>query len=93
VPTNKTIVITFGYRHGEPPPADTTIDLRDVHESDYKVWEKEAESLMKEIEPGSVVAIGCQDGDDRSVHIAKLIQKHMPNVMVVDRDLSPEAAS
>ena len=91
MPTNRTIVISFGYRHGEPPPADTTVDLRDVDDQDYDAWKKEAKSIIKEIEPGSVVAVGCADGDDRSVHIARLIQKYMPNVIVVDRDLSPEA--
>ena len=91
MPTNKTIIITFGFRHGEPPPADMTIDLRDVAHDDYKDWEKEAQEIAKQIEPGTVVAIGCNDGDDRSATIGNLLQKYLPNVVTVDRDLSPEA--
>jgi RNase adaptor protein for sRNA GlmZ degradation len=91
--TNRTVIITFGYRHGDAPPADMTVDLRDVNDHDYSVWEKEAESIAQEIEPGTVVALGCRDGDDRSVHIARLIQKHLDHVVVVDRDLGPDAAS
>lgn len=89
---NRTILITFGHRHGEPPPADMTVDLRDVQDHDYDVMEQEAKSIAKEIEPGSVVALGCENGCNRSVHIARLIQKHMSNVAIVDCDLSPEAS-
>jgi RNase adaptor protein for sRNA GlmZ degradation len=88
---NKTIIITFGYRHGEPPPADMTVDVRDVAHHDYDACEQEAKAIAKEIEPGTVVAIGCDDGDDRSATIANMIQKYVDNTVVVDRDLSPAA--
>lgn len=93
MPTNRTIVISFGYTHGEPPPADYTVDLREVDDQDYNVWKKEAKAIIAEIEPGSVVAVGCHDGDDRGPHIALLIQKYLDNVVVVHRDLGPEAAT
>jgi RNase adaptor protein for sRNA GlmZ degradation len=86
----KTVFITFGYRHGEPPTADYTVDVRDLRH-DYDEWKKEAKAIIQKIEPGSVVAIGCHDGDDRSVQIATLIQKYMDNVTIAHRDLSTEA--
>ena len=91
MPTNRTIIITFGYRHGAPPIADVTVDCREIDDHDYHKWGYEADAIIEAIEPGMVVALGCMDGDDRSVHIARLIQKKMDNVVVVDRDLSPEA--
>src|SRR5712664_4443262 len=93
MPINRTIVISFGYRHGAPPPADMTVDLREVDDRNYASFIKEAKAIIAEIEPGSVVALGCHDGDDRSVHIARLIQKYMDNVVCVDRDLGPDAGS
>ena len=67
------------------------VDLRDVADDDYLIWEKVAKHIIENVEPGTVIALGCHDGDDRSVHISKLIQKYMPDVVTVDRDLSPEA--
>lgn len=91
MPIRRTILITFGHRHGEPPPSDYEVDLRGQPIDDYRVWEEIAKHIVKEIEPGSVVAIGCEDGDDRSVHVAMLVKKHMGDVEVVHRDLSPSA--
>lgn len=93
MPTNRTIIITFGFRHGQPPPVDLMVDARDVDTTDYTKWEQEAAEIAKHIEPGMVVGIGCHDGDDRSVQLANIIQKLLPDVVVVDRDLSPEAAT
>jgi RNase adaptor protein for sRNA GlmZ degradation len=90
MPSRKTVVITFGYRHGEPPIADYTVDVRDVDETDPEQWDREAQAIVDAIEPGSVVAIGCEHGMDRSVDIANRVQKYMDNVVVVDRDLSPD---
>ena len=91
--TNRTIIITFGWRHGTPPPVDLMVDAREVTSDDYQDWEREADEIVKHIEPGTVVGIGCHDGDDRSVQLANIIQKLLPDVVVVDRDLSPEAAT
>jgi RNase adaptor protein for sRNA GlmZ degradation len=86
----RTILITFGYTHGDPPPADMTVDVRDVDDHDPDAWDQEAQAIVKEIEPGSVVAIGCKHGMDRSVDIANRVQKYLKDVVVVDRDLSPD---
>ena len=88
---NRTIVISFGHRHAPPPPCDVYVDVRELDDRDYELWIREAKEIIKHIEPGNVVAVGCTDGDDRSVHIARLIQKYMDNVVVVDRDLGPDA--
>jgi hypothetical protein len=89
----KTIITTFGYSHGEPPQADLVYDARQVAHHDLDAWEQAASDLAEQIkaEPGIDVAIGCEDGDDRSVHIARFVQKLVPDVVVVDRDLQPGA--
>lgn len=89
----RTILTTFGFRHGEPPKADLVFDARKVEHHDLDAWEQAASDLAEQIkaDPGMDVAIGCEDGDDRSVHIARFVQKLLPNVVVVDRDLQPGA--
>ncbi len=92
-PAHRTIITTFGFSHGQPPKADLTFDARTVEHHDLNAWEQAAADLAAKIQPGSDVAIGCEDGDDRSVHIARFVQKLMPDCIVVDRDLEPGAGN
>ncbi len=89
----RTVLTTFGFSHGEPPKADITFDARTVAHHDLDAWEQAASDWAGQFEDGQDVAIGCEDGDDRSVHIARFIQKLRPDILVVDRDLYPGAGN
>jgi hypothetical protein len=89
-----TIVTTFGYDNGAPPKADHLFDVRDVESHDLAGREARADEIAEQIlnpnvppHVGDDIGIGCDHGDDRSVHIARMVQKHVPNMQVVDRDL------
>lgn len=91
-----TVIITFGHDDGgDPPTVDKVFDVRDlpdVHVEDPAdippEWQDRADEIASEVEPGDSVAIGCREGDNRSVHVARLVGAQLPHrSVIIDRDL------
>jgi phosphoribosylamine-glycine ligase len=75
-----TKIITFGYDEEDSvPEADQVFDVRDEPDEppgDYsEQWEKRAQEIFDAITPGETIAIGCREGEDRSVHIAEMVKQ------------------
>lgn len=86
----QTKLITFGYDHGDPPEqADDVYDVRDLpddpKENDAQEL-KRAREIASQITPGECVAIGCAEGEHRSVHIARHVRQMLGNATIENRD-------
>jgi RNase adaptor protein for sRNA GlmZ degradation len=83
-------LISFGYRHGPPPAADVVVDVRALspdlsHRAAARVRTRIADALHR----GQSVAVGCDEGQHRSVHLVQDCQRWMPQIPVTHRDQRP----
>ena len=91
-----TKIITFGYAEedGVPPEADQVFDVRDEPDEpagDYsKQWETRAQKIFDAITPGQTIAIGCAEGEDRSVHIAEMVKELLGGNATIIDDEQPQ---
>lgn len=81
----KTRLVTFGHDHGDPPTADRVFDVRGARYN-KESWDREAERIAAEVEPGETVAIGCKHGQTRSVQIAERVKDHIGDASVEHLD-------
>ena len=87
----QTKLITFGYDHGDPPEeVDAVYDVRDIPDHPHENVPKEQERARKissEITPGECIAIGCSEGEHRSVNIARFVRQMLGNATIQNRDI------
>lgn len=73
-------ITTFGFDHSDPPKGvDRLYDLRDLPDrpgADPEVDEKAAD-IAKETHDGDHIAIGCREGQNRSVVCAHYVRKRL----------------
>ena len=66
------MITSFGYEHGNPPPADEVIDVRnlshDLNSPDAKAVKQRMTDLVK---AGKNIAVGCKHGQHRAVALAR----------------------
>ena len=80
----ETVVQTFGARYKDPHSvkADRVYDIRGLDASDKGVLDRKAHEIMDKLSPGDHIAVFCEFGHDRSVHIAEKIKREYPGVVV-----------
>ena len=72
------MVVTFGHSKRKPPKADRTYDARELsHWMDAPEAKDMIEKVCSEYQKGQTVAIGCEQGQHRSVELGERIAKRL----------------
>lgn len=73
------MILAFGYKHGNPPPRLAKVfDVRDLTHDTKRADFQDRESLILHYareHPGVDIGIGCEQGQHRSVVLARSIAK------------------